>query len=214
MQQEQPTFCRCGHENPGNFCPDCGARQPGRGRSWDSTRFPWKLLQPTDRQDPPERGRPQTTPEPSRPQTTPAASEEPRKNPANMMMTMERHSLRAVAFEEDTALVEGPYETRALISPGSWEQTKKASPHIWYWSVPIQAGGGLLLGIVISIIYTGVDESHTGDWFHNLMLFGCPILAALGPLAKINRWKGQCGKAADNLAAASRNGIPRGRGDR
>ena len=31
MQQEQPTVCRCGYENPGNFCPDCGARQPGRG---------------------------------------------------------------------------------------------------------------------------------------------------------------------------------------
>ena len=28
MQEEQPPICKCGYENPGNFCPDCGVRQP------------------------------------------------------------------------------------------------------------------------------------------------------------------------------------------
>lgn len=28
MQEERPHVCiKCGHENPGNYCPNCGARQ-------------------------------------------------------------------------------------------------------------------------------------------------------------------------------------------
>ena len=31
MQQEPTPVCRCGYENPGKYCPDCGARQPKPG---------------------------------------------------------------------------------------------------------------------------------------------------------------------------------------
>ena len=46
MQQEQPPVCRCGYENPGNFCPSCGVRQPGQRtlpRPQSIADSPWKI---------------------------------------------------------------------------------------------------------------------------------------------------------------------------
>ena len=46
MQQEQPPVCKCGYENPGNYCPNCGTKQPGQrtlpGRQ-SIADSPWKI---------------------------------------------------------------------------------------------------------------------------------------------------------------------------
>ena len=43
MQQEQPTVCsRCGHNDPGSYCPSCGMPQPKPRSSSGSRAFPWK----------------------------------------------------------------------------------------------------------------------------------------------------------------------------
>ena len=43
MQQEQPpVYNRCGYQNPGNYCPSCGTRQPEPWSLWGSAASPWK----------------------------------------------------------------------------------------------------------------------------------------------------------------------------
>ena len=46
MQPGQTPTCRCGYENPGNYCPNCGARQPGTKTTAERSRRPksWKIL--------------------------------------------------------------------------------------------------------------------------------------------------------------------------
>lgn len=44
MQQEQPPVCnKCGYQNPGNYCPNCGAQQNGQRNTSNSFPFPGKL---------------------------------------------------------------------------------------------------------------------------------------------------------------------------
>ena len=43
MQEEQPpVYNRCGYQNPGNYCPNCGTRQPEPWSPWGSAPLPWK----------------------------------------------------------------------------------------------------------------------------------------------------------------------------
>ena len=44
MQQEQSPVCnKCGYQNPGNYCPNCGAQQHGQRNASNRFRLPWKL---------------------------------------------------------------------------------------------------------------------------------------------------------------------------
>ena len=45
MQQGWMPVCgKCGYENPSNYCPNCGARQPRRQSPSSSAPFPWKTV--------------------------------------------------------------------------------------------------------------------------------------------------------------------------
>ena len=46
MQPGQTPTCRCGYENSGNYCPNCGARQTGTKTTAERSRRPksWKIL--------------------------------------------------------------------------------------------------------------------------------------------------------------------------
>ena len=45
MQQGRMPVCgKCGYENPSNYCPNCGARQPRRQSPSSSAPFPWKTV--------------------------------------------------------------------------------------------------------------------------------------------------------------------------
>ena len=46
MQPGQTPTCSCGYENPGNYCPNCGARQPGPKTTAERSRSAasWKIF--------------------------------------------------------------------------------------------------------------------------------------------------------------------------